>query len=57
MHHFRNDNMIRTTEQQQSISNKKLLKLAVQCKLEEWDNVEMKLAASFQQLLELLQKH
>lgn len=57
MHHFRNDNMMRIVEHQQSISDKKLLKLAVQCKLEEWDNVEMKLAVSFQQLLELLQQH
>lgn len=57
MHHFRNDNMMRIAEHQQSISDKKLLKLAVQCKLEEWDNVEMKLATSFQQLLELLLEH
>ncbi len=57
LHHFRNDNMMRIAEHQQSISDKKLLKLAVTCKLEEWDNVEMKLAASFQQLLELLQEH
>lgn len=57
MHHFRGDNMIRTTEQQQSISNKKILKLAVQCKLEEWDMAEAKLASSFQQLLELIQQH
>ena len=56
-HHFRNDNMMRIAEHQQSLSDKKLLKLAVQCKLEEWDNIEMKLATSFQQLLELLQKH
>ncbi|MEJ8842439.1 hypothetical protein WG954_08590 [Lacibacter sp. H375] len=57
IHHFRNDNMIRTTEQQQSISDKKILKLAVQCKLEEWDKAEAKLSASFQQLLELVQQH
>ncbi|HLO38879.1 MAG TPA: hypothetical protein VK173_10320 [Lacibacter sp.] len=57
MHHFRNDNMMRIAEHQQSLSDKKLLKLAVQCKLEEWDNVEMKLATSFQQLVELLQEH
>lgn len=57
MHHFRNDNMMRIAEHQQNISDKKLLKLAVQCKLEEWDNVEVKLATSFQQLLELLQEH
>jgi hypothetical protein len=55
MHHFRNDNMIRTTEQQQSISDKKILKLAVQCKLEEWDNAETKLTDSFRLLLHLLQ--
>lgn len=55
MHHFRNDNMIRTTEQQQSISDKKILKLAVQCKLEEWDNAETKLTNSFRLLLDLLQ--
>ena len=55
VHHFRDDNMIRTTEQQQSFRDKKILKLAVQCKLEEWDEAEANLAASFQQLLELLQ--
>ena len=54
-HHFRNDNMMRITEQQQNISDKKILKLAVQCKLEEWDNAETKLSSSFQRLLELLQ--
>lgn len=57
MHHFRNDNMIRITKQQQSISDKKILKLAVQCKLEEWDNAETKLTNSFQLLLNLLQQH
>ncbi|QNA45197.1 hypothetical protein [Lacibacter sediminis] len=57
MHHFRSDNMIRTTEHQQSISDKKILKLAVQCKLEEWDNAETKLTNSFQRLLDLLQEH
>lgn len=55
MHHFRSDNMIRTTEHQQSISDKKILKLAVQCKLEEWDNAETKLTDSFRLLLGLLQ--
>jgi hypothetical protein len=54
-HHFRSDNMMRITTQQQNISNKKILKLAVQCKFEEWDNAEAKLATSFQLLLELLQ--
>ena len=57
MHHFRNDNMMRIVEQQQSISNKKILKLAVQCKLEEWDNAETKLTNSFRLLLDLLQQH
>jgi hypothetical protein len=57
MHHFRSDNMMRIGDHQQSISNKKLLKLAVQYKLNEWDEVEMKLATSFQQLLDLLQRH
>lgn len=57
MHHFRKDNMIRTTEQKQCISDKKILKLAVQCKLEEWDEAEAKLASSFQKLLELVQEH
>ena len=54
-HHFRGDNMMRITTQQQNISDKKILKLAVQCKLEEWDNAETKLNASFRQLLKLLQ--
>lgn len=54
-HHFRNDNMMRIAELQQNISDKKILKLAVQYKLEDWDNVEIKLTASFQLLLELLQ--
>ena len=57
MHHFRSDNMIRTTEHQQSISDKKILKLAVQCKLEEWDNAETKLTNSFRLLLDMLQQH
>jgi hypothetical protein len=57
MHHFRNDNMMRTTEHQQIISDKKILKLAVQYKLEEWDMAEAKLASSFRQLLELVQQH
>lgn len=56
-HHFRNDNMIRTTTLQQSISDKKILKLAVQYKLEEWDMAEAKLASSFQQLLESVLQH
>ncbi len=54
-HHFRNDNMMRIANLQQNISDKKILKLAVQYKLEDWDNVETKLTASFQLLLELLQ--
>ena len=57
MHHFRNDNMMRIVEQQQSISDKKILKLAVQCKLEEWDNAETKLTNSFRLLLDMLQQH
>ena len=56
-HHFRNDNMTHINEQQQTISDKKLLKLAVKCKLEEWDNAETKLTNSFQLLLDLLKQH
>ncbi|MBP6687526.1 MAG: hypothetical protein KA160_06675 [Lacibacter sp.] len=55
-HHFRSNNMMRIAEHQQNIFEKKLVKLAVQCKLEDWDNAETKLIASFQQLLQLLQK-
>jgi hypothetical protein len=54
-HHFRNNNMMPIAQHKQSISSKKILKLAVQCKLQEWDAAETKLNASFRRLLALLQ--
>ncbi|NCU05189.1 MAG: hypothetical protein GXC73_14515 [Chitinophagaceae bacterium] len=54
-HHFRENNMIPVADMQQQLADKKILKLAFKCKLEDWDSAETKLLRLFQLLLRLLQ--
>nr|WP_294903273.1 hypothetical protein [uncultured Lacibacter sp.] len=56
-HHFRENNMLPVAELQQQLADKKILKLAFKCKLDDWDNAETKLLHSFQLMLRLLRQH